>query len=114
MHNSKVRQVDPSLTGIFWTAVQANQLQVMDLLIENGIVQHSAFVEPAKDSAVRSALVSRSWDTVKALLRVRTLDPKTKYAIIGYVAVHAPEQLADMVDQVSDNPPNYPTSPIRY
>ena len=100
---------DPSLSNVFWSAVEANQLGIMDILLENGIIQHSAIFETNKDTAVRHVLVTRAWETVKALLRVRTLDPKTKYAIIGWVAVNAPEQLTDIVDQVAENPPNYPT-----
>ncbi len=81
----------------------------MEILLRNGIIQHSAIFETGKDTAVGHALVTGAWDTVKALLRVKTLDPKTKYAIIGWIAVNAPDQLPQIVDQVAENPPNYPT-----
>ncbi len=101
------------MNSVFWGAVTANQLEVIDVLLGNDVFHYSAIIETEKEKAVNQILGARAWDTIKTLLGIKALDAKTKYAIIGWIAVNEPEKLSEMVDLVSEDPPRYPGNTTR-
>jgi hypothetical protein len=102
------RVKNSSLATIFWYAVKLNYTNIMQIFIDHGINYFSAIFEPTKDTAIYHALSTNSWTTIRLLLDSTRLDPKSKYAIIGWIAVNAPHALESVIDQIRLQPPKYP------